>query len=256
MNEELFLKFIKIANNKELDILSYFIANIETTITSEEDKDNLYYFLLENYLNVFDIEYLPNILELFDAFANKKIYSVVCYNKNNAIVENPKDPIDIILKEYKLVFIIKKTDYDYALEALKDFKKNLILFLKTGQIDLDNRKKIIISRSNGIYDPLNKKAFYHVKNKRLEILFYLKDNINDKSGQEIADKFYNGRINSLSTYINEINKNFINKLGIRDIIDNSNIDKDNIEKDWGIIIHIKTGGYDLNHKKYNIIFKE
>ena len=46
MNEELFLKFIKIANNKELDILSYFIANIETTITSEEDKDNLYYFLL------------------------------------------------------------------------------------------------------------------------------------------------------------------------------------------------------------------
>ncbi len=134
------------------------------------------------------------------------------------------------LKEYKNK-LIKKLDREEIFEKKIVSTKNKI---KKGKIE------VFISVEKGIYKNKNVNLNYPIQNrsKRFKLIKDLKDG--KKDGKILADTLYKGSLSELSKEIKEINKNFENKLKLKN----------------KLIINLETGGYKLNDHNYNIEFIE
>lgn len=124
--------------------------------------------------------------------------------------------------------------------------KNLkrILDLKYSQIITSEEKNkeqsemldMIISKKNGVeIKNYNGKCSYPVSGKRFEIIKFLKDS--SKPGKVLADA-QKRNLKAIIKEIGEINRLFKKETAIKD----------------KLIVPVPTGGYELNHKKFNITF--
>lgn len=149
----------------------------------------------------------------------------------------------------ELTKIVTPSDYEKRREERSENNKTVFLHqvsklieLKNNvsslQNELKNRKiTISVSDSYGIYkNQKTKKPNYSIReSKRLNLIKFLKDK--SSSSKKLIDNFkYTDQL--LSKEIKEINDNFKKNL--------------NLKKD--LIIHLSTGGYQLNYEMYHIIF--
>ncbi len=124
--------------------------------------------------------------------------------------------------------------YDDKQKIQKIVSKNSDI--KTKNIKIQ-KTTIYISQKNGIYkNEATKMPSYPIKNRRSEIITHLKNG--GKDGKILANLCYKSNFAELSKAISNINKIFKKILKLKD----------------DLIIHIPTGGYELNNEKYNTRF--
>ena len=136
--------------------------------------------------------------------------------------------------DYKIKIIISQN----LISRLKSEEKNNLIKLPKKEKPI--KKKVFISRINGIYcNETSKKPNYPIKGKkRLKIIYNLKDG--RKDANILCNIICYTTKQSLSKEIKQINNNFQNKLKLKN----------------NLIVHIQTGGYNLNKEKYDIKIKD
>jgi len=126
-----------------------------------------------------------------------------------------------------------RKETEKKLDKLMDFEA------KIDKSSENKKPEIIISKKDGIYDKKTELCYPIRGKKRFELIRFLKDG--HRSGPELVEH-QGQKMSMINKEIKSINKCFKNELKLK------NNPKNNL------IVKVRTGGFELNHKKFNIKF--